>query len=373
MTLAWKPALLAVAVILSLTALTAAGVANGSMAAGATTLASPAAPTGGGGCPASNAIGNFVSSSLVGTHVAKTNTTWTYYFDSFQNLSPVNGVPGLLTYCIYAGSTAPTTLTVSAVGDNGAAWTTLSKTTQGYIGFERPNGNPSNIGLNGAMNVLMGSANWSGGAPSPQTILLHINDAAECQGLYGGWATTCFVYPASPCDGNPACKTASIAEATSTNPLTVPAKTQLHITWTFSISNALSNNFSMEFPFSTFPMATGNGTGLRDFFNCGETPDSSGSPGALGSFANYQGIGFTLTINTTNMPCSMERVVLTNPGGTIVLMPGQSITFTINMVDPGFLVRGLHCLNHGINLRWVQSDDGLIHAYHAPDVDVLVA
>ncbi|HYK94159.1 MAG TPA: hypothetical protein VEY07_09000, partial [Thermoplasmata archaeon] len=308
---------------------------------------------------------------------AKTATTWSYYFDSLQNLSPAGGVPGLMTYCVYPNSTNPTSLTASATGADGSAWTTVSKSTQGYFAFERPKGNPSNIGLDGTMNTLVGSASWPGGAPNPQTILLHINDATECQNLYGGWPTTCYVYPTNsltpPCGGGPACKTASIAEATSTNPLTVPQKTILHIAWAFTISYAISNNYNMEFPLSTFPMASGNGTGLRDTFNCGETPDSSGSPGAIGSFLNYQGTGFNLYVNHTNMPCQMERVVLTNSGGTIVLMPGQSITFTMNMVDPGFLVRGMHCLNYGINLRWLESDDGLIHAYHAPDVDVLVS
>ncbi|HZY91594.1 MAG TPA: hypothetical protein VFG07_02295 [Thermoplasmata archaeon] len=364
--------LLAVAVVFSLTALTAAGF--GASHGNAPGL--PPSSGGGGGCPSSNALGNFNQSSLVGVAVTKGSTSWSYYFSSLKNLNPTSGVPGLISYCVYAGSTSPTSISVSASGADGNLWTSTAKSTQGYHAFPRGHGDPSNIPLDGTMNILMGSASWTAGAPTNQTILLHINDATECAALYGGNPGTCFVYPGGsvtpPCGGAPACKTASITEATSTSPLTVPQKTVLHITWTFTISNALSNGFNMEFPLSTFPMASGNGTGLRDMFNCGEAPDSSGAPGALGWVPNYQGTGFDLYLNATGMPCSMERVVLTNSGSTIVLMPGQSITFTMNMVDPGFLVRGMHCLNYGINLRWVQSDDGLIHAYHAPDVDVLV-
>ena len=359
--------------LLALTTISFMGFASGS-GSGLGQAVPLGSSQGGGGCPDSNAIGNFLPSSLVGVALSKGSISWTYYFNSLQNLNPSSGVPGLMAYCVYAGSTSPSPITVSATGADGSAWSSVSKSTQGYFAFERPKGNPSNIGLDGTMNVLMGTASWTGGAPSNQSVLLHINDPTECQALYGGWPSTCFVYPAVlPCDGAAACKTASIVEATSVNPLTVPQKTVLHITWTFSIVNQPSNNYNMEFPLSTFPMASGNGTGLRDVFNCGAAPDASGSPGAVGWSSNYQGTGFDLYLNATNMPCSMERVVLTNPGATIVLMPGQSITFTMNMVDPGFLVRGVHCLNHGINLRWLESDDGMIHAYHAPDIDVLVS
>jgi hypothetical protein len=364
-----KVGLLAVAGFLTVAAFASVGFAFGS----GTPLG--AQPNAAGGCPDSNAIGNFVASSLVSASISNSSSTSSYYFNSLSDLSPSNGVPGLIAYCVYTAS--PTSTSVSAVGDDGSAWQTASSTHGGYFAFERSTGNPSNIGLDGTTGILMGSASWSSGLPSTQTVLLHINDATECQNLYGGWASTCFVYPAPPtpplCGGGAACKTASIAEATSTNPLTVPAKTTLHVLWTFTIVNQATNSFDMEFAASTFPASSPNTTGLRDAFNCGESPDSSGSPGANGVYSNYQSTGFDLQIGPSNLPCNAERLILTNSGSTIVLHPGQSISFTVAMVDSGFLVRGMHCLNEGINLRWIQSDDSLVHAYHAPDVDVLVA
>ncbi len=361
--------LFAIAGFVVLTALTAAGYASAN-----TTAPSQPGTGGGGGCPNANAIGNFVPTSLVSVAATKGANTWSYYFSSLEDLNPVNGVPGLIAYCVYDGSTAPSSITVNAVGADGSSWMSVSKATGGYFGFVRDTGNPSNIGLDGTLNILMGSATWTSGAPSTQTILLHINDAAECQALYGGTANTCFVYPATPCGGNPVCKIADVAEATSTNPLTVPVNTTLHIHYTFMIVNAFSNNYNMLFPFSTFPTSDPNVTGLRDTFNCGETPDSAGSPGAMGSFANYQGTGFDLNIsNTKLLPCGVERAILTNSGATIVLIPGQTIIFTIDMVTPGFTETGWQCLNYGVNLRWIQSNDGLVHAYHAPDIDAWVS
>jgi hypothetical protein len=45
--------------------------------------------------------------------------------------------------------------------------------------------------------TTMGSATWSSTVPA-QTILLHINDPAECQALYGGGVNTCFIVPDAP-------------------------------------------------------------------------------------------------------------------------------------------------------------------------------
>ncbi len=354
-----------------MTALAAAGFASAGTIAPSKSV-SPGG--GGGGCPSVNGIGNFVSTDLVSVSADKGANTWTYYFSSLVDLSPTNGVPGLIAYCVYDGSTAPSSISVSATGDDGSSWTSVSKATGGYFAFVRDTGNPSNIGLDGTMNVLMGSATWTSGAPDPQTILLHINDATECQALYGGNESTCFVYPATPCDGNPVCKTASVEEAISTNPLVVPVNTTLHIRYTFTIVNAFSNDFNMLFPFSTFPTNDPNATGLRDTFNCGMTPDSAGSPGAVGDYANYQGTGFDLHIGPSNiLPCGVERAIMTNSGSTIVLVPGETIVFTIDMVTPGFNETGVQCLNYGVNLRWIQSDDGLVHAYHSPDVDAWVS
>ncbi len=363
MRIASKLGLFAIAGFVALTAVSSAGYATG---------LSPATKAGGGGCPNSNAIGNFLPSSLVGVSTDKGPTTWSYFFSSLSDQGPVNGVPGLIAYCVYDGSTSPSPITVNATGADGSPWTSVAKDTSGYFAFVRGTGNPSNIELDGSVNTLMGSATWSAGAPTVQTILLHINDARECQSLYGGSDSTCFVYPAAPCAGAPACKSASIYEALSTNPITVPVNTTLHIEWTFTIVNQLSNNFDMEFPASSFPTTDPNVTGLRDVFNVGQTPDPYGSPGALGTFPNYQGTGFDLYLNHTDLLGQPVRLILTNSGPTIVLKPGESISFTVDMVQTGFNVTGWQCLNLGLNLRWVQSDDGLVHHFHGPDIDVWV-
>jgi hypothetical protein len=61
----------------------------------------------------------------------------------------------------------------------------------------------------------MGTATWSGSAPTSQTILLHINDADECHNLYGvGTSDTCFVFPSS--GQRPTPTTTATATATPT-------------------------------------------------------------------------------------------------------------------------------------------------------------
>ncbi len=355
-----KLGLFLVAGFVVMTALTSAGYATGINPAGG----------GGGGCPNANAIGNFLPSSLVGVSVDKGANTWNYFFSSLEDRASTNGVPGLIAYCVYEGGNDPTSITVNAVGADTSSWSSVMKSSGGYFAYVRDTGNPSNIPLDGTANILMGSATWDSGAPNTQTILLHINDAKECNSLYGGGATTCFVYASNLCNGAPACKSAEIAEAIATNPLTVTTNTMLHLTWTFTIVNPVSNTNNMEFPASTFPTTDPNATGLRDVFNVGWTVDPYGSPGALGTFPNYQGTGFDLYLNNTNLPGNPLRLILTNSGPTIVLTPGQSISFTINLVHPGYNVTGEQCLNKGLNLRWIEN--GELQHYHGQDINVLV-
>jgi hypothetical protein len=98
----------------------------------------------------------------------------------------------LIKYCIYSG-TAPDSVTTVAVGANGGSW--VDPTGFDFFAFGRPDGDPSNIPLNGMEDIEMGTATWSDSVPTSQTILLHINDAAECDKLYGGNPGTCFVLP----------------------------------------------------------------------------------------------------------------------------------------------------------------------------------
>lgn len=144
-------------------------------------------------CPATENVDNFHQSDLVGTQTQQSGNTFTYYFDSFVDRNPANGVPGLIEYCIYPTPfTAPDSVTSVALGANGQTWQNASGPNS--ISFQRPQGNPSNIPLDGTQNIQMGTATWSN-APQDQKILLHINDAAECNRLYGDNPGTCFVQP----------------------------------------------------------------------------------------------------------------------------------------------------------------------------------
>ncbi len=147
-------------------------------------------------CPS---LSGKVASNLVGASFSTSGSTTTYKFSS-ANESSSGGVPGLQEYCVYPQGSSPLLPTLAnimpqAVGANGSAW---DKSLGGdNFSFDRPNGAPSNIPLDGS-TVTMGTATWSGSVPTSQTILLHINDAAECDKLYSGNPGTCFVLPGTP-------------------------------------------------------------------------------------------------------------------------------------------------------------------------------
>jgi TolB protein len=145
------------------------------------------------GCPNSNSIGNRLPSNLVGASFTTSVNTATYTFDSLVDRNPSNGVPGLIEYCVYPGPQPDGGVTTSATGADSSAWTD----PPGFdnFSFQRPDGNPSNIPLDGTPGITMGTATWTGGVPAGQTIVLHINDAKECDDLYGGNPGTCFVLP----------------------------------------------------------------------------------------------------------------------------------------------------------------------------------
>lgn len=147
-------------------------------------------------CPSFNAYDNFKDSPIVGaSFVFDGIDTTTFFFDSADR-SPVNGVPGLIEYCVYADPIpAASALTPIVLGANGKKWQATVKANQGYFSFNRPNGNPTNVPLGGAQDVVIGTALWSGTAE----LLMHINDAAECDRLYGGNPGTCWVKPVLAC------------------------------------------------------------------------------------------------------------------------------------------------------------------------------
>ena len=146
-------------------------------------------------CPSSNAIGNFKEDPNVGVRVLNGGNTRIYTFFSGDE-NPVGGVPGLIEYCVYPiPPDNPSTAT--ALFDS---WTTHFKPNQGYFSFRRPNGDPTNVPLDGSTDtIIIGTATWPG-SPPQQIILLHVNEPVECDQLYGGNPGTCFVLPGrSPC------------------------------------------------------------------------------------------------------------------------------------------------------------------------------
>lgn len=124
------------------------------------------------------------------------------------------GIPGLIEYCVYYPSGADPTVTVNAVpggaqGFDGSFFEDPPKFEA--FGFQRSGGNETNIPFDGTTRV-MGWGTWSGGAPTNQVIVLHINDETECKRL-GLNSETCFVQPGGgerpPADSLTASKTAT--------------------------------------------------------------------------------------------------------------------------------------------------------------------
>src|SRR2546428_471068 len=152
------------------------------------------------GCP-NGGTGNPQTSNRVGASAASIGNTVTYTFISFVTEGS-GGVPGLIEFCVYS-ATRPNTITVdpSAKGADLSAWTDPAAFDS--FSFQRPDGNPSNIPYDGSSHTL-GTATWSSGPPTGfDKILLHINDAAECDTLYGGNPGTCFVLPGGGGGGGP--------------------------------------------------------------------------------------------------------------------------------------------------------------------------
>jgi hypothetical protein len=147
----------------------------------------------GASCPASGALKNFQVASNVGAFFSNSGLVTTYTFASLTDENPVGGVPGLIKYCVYPSPASQPTLEPQTTGADGTIWTIATGSKN--FAFARPAGNPSNIPLDGQITV-MGTATWPTPAPSVQTILLHISDAAVCASIYGSDSSgTCFVKP----------------------------------------------------------------------------------------------------------------------------------------------------------------------------------
>ncbi len=142
------------------------------------------------GCPSSG-LTAFKVASNVSAYFTTSGTTDTYFFSSLTNEKPVNGVPGLVKYCVYPS--AEPDKGIKALYDS---W--ISKQDPHDFAFIRPGGNKTNIPLDGTQGVQVGTATWTA-LPNSQTILLHIADPTVCAGLYGGTPSTCFVKPSQAC------------------------------------------------------------------------------------------------------------------------------------------------------------------------------
>lgn len=337
-----------------------------------------------GGCPSINAISNFLPSNIVGASfsIDGSGTTARYLFDSLISRSPANGVPGLIEYCVYPSQPPgnPDSAAALAIGADGSSFKTAFGAIQGFFAFKRNTGNPSNIALDGTTGITMGSAIWNAGAPSKQTILLHINDAQECDALYGGNPGTCFVYPSIQesllCNGNPACKQVVIEEAVTTDPFTVPAYTLLHAKFTYIVVNQPANNFNMAFNLPLPSTKDVNTGGAKDYFGCEWKPDPNGSPATFGTLTNYQGTGLTMNFSSTKGTCDQSRFTLTAPQ-QVILTPGQSRTFTVDMItrvnkggQQEYTSLGNHFLNSGFTVKWIQSDDNLMHSFVTNPINI---
>ncbi len=169
-------------------AVTATGPTSGTATTTFTDAANP--------CP-NNDPTSWQTDNQVGASFSPSGLTETYTFSSFVNESSSGGIPGLIEYCVYPSS-VPHSVTVDPAlkGANGSAWTASLGTSR--FSFSRPGGDPTNISLNGATGITMGTATWSSSLPTSQTIVLHVNDPAECSALYGSGTLTCFVLPGSP-------------------------------------------------------------------------------------------------------------------------------------------------------------------------------
>jgi len=323
--------------------------------------------------------------------------TITYTFFSTFEAQTSAGVPGLMDYCVYPDPAAgnPGIIvpdSVGAVGADGEAWDGASD-AQGHFAFFRPHGDPSNIPFDegqaqdGGTDITIGTATWVLAPPVTQIIVLHINDPLECSALYSDGSSTCYVLPGLthggpnpqpqlPCDGESACKQVSVSPTLSDDPLVVPEFNELFLTYTYFIVNQATNNFDMIFSPATAKTNDVNSGGGKDYFGCEQQPNPAlNDPGQLTTnpqnFPNYQNTGFTMnfqlgSLNKNGTGCTQSRFYMQVPQGgqTVVLHPGNYITFTVDMVTRQlgnlkyeYTSAGCHFLNSGFTVKWFQSND----------------
>ena len=107
------------------------------------------------------------------------------------NKSPSDGVPGVISLCVYpnAGDTSGMAGVVSLFD----SWLAGISCSSNCAGAVRPNGNPTNIPMDGSTQDVL-QVTYST-LPTTSLVVLHINDQAECTALFGVNENTCFVLP----------------------------------------------------------------------------------------------------------------------------------------------------------------------------------
>jgi hypothetical protein len=354
-----------------------------------------------------------ISTAIVYGTTTNPGDTATYNI-STPNDNPSGGIPGLIEYCIYPAQPPGNPSAAAALYNtpSDGPWL-VDFSLVGRFGFKRPLGDPTNLPFDGStqqvgtavwpIGTCSGATNYAGcpGAPTAQTIVLHINDPDECSALYNqAGATTCFVLPTTTvtpppsivCNGNPACKEVDVDEALTDTPLTVPEFTKLHLHYAYVIVNQPTNNFNMVFLPPTPSTNDINNGGGKDYFGCEQIPDPSGAPGSAGVFSPYQTTPMSLDMFTATGTCTQYRFTITDgvanvkpavpppTPGSVVLQPGQQITFLVDMVTRcnknahkyEYTSTGLHLLNSGFTVKWFQSNDKLLHSFSTDPIGTLV-
>lgn len=353
-----------------------------------------------GGCPSVKAIGSFLPSNdglQASFTIDSTGTIATYIFtsnDETGEAGATTGVPGLVEFCVYPSVPPglPDSEAAIVSGANGDSWGAgAGNSAEGVFFFKRPNGDPSNVALDGTTQTI-GTATWCRpsssicaiGAPTTQTILLHINDADECQAIYGGTDTSCFVFPGgtthADCNGNPACKTAQIFDSsgnefttpgncssvTSQPCVQVPLDTELFINYVYEIINQPGNPAGLTMTFKYPPAKTDiNNGGGKDYFGCEQVPDETGFPGSWGNFTitDPESNVWKLSLTQTSGSCNQSRFTLLPNSKTITYGVGNSITFEVDMRTRlnknarkyEYTSPGPHLLNSGFTVKWFQN------------------
>lgn len=378
--------------------------------------AQASAAPGGGGCPSIQAVpGNFQFDPFVGADFTSTvdtvnkTETFTYNFSALAASNagytlinyPGGGIPGLIEYCVYPsqppGNPPSGSDVVAVVVENGQVWNSAEQ-IQGFFDFKRWDGDPSNvpIPLNSDITDLeIGTATWpvtldlsnhvTGGAPTSQTILLHVNDPITCQALYNNGSSTCFVLPGlehggpnpKPCNGGEVCKSVEVSGngVDPADPFTVPVNTLLTFVYTYTIVNNIDPPVNMLFLPPTNGTSDINTGGGKDYYGCEQVnvPSPNGTPGSWGTaFTNYQNNypapGFVLNTQLKTGNCSQYFFFYTAgtpkvPGNPIVLHPGESVSFVVDMQtgktpsgkhQQEFTSCGPHLLNSGFTAKWFQ-------------------